>query len=221
MGQPRMNPEMPLFEKADQRDVRRGGPDSRQDSSPRTCPCRTRGRRAAREAAEQTPTSRRQRKTTTKADGCQGRRDKARRSEGRRREAGKPRRPRPSRRSTSSWSAISTACTGRFLHCEPAARIPTRSSNFDFDNVPFVLNVLDVLAGDKRFVDIRTRPPVAPHADQDQRRHRKRPQGSRQGSREVLKDFENGESRRKKDFDDQMAELDQATRGQPATGRHR
>ncbi len=32
--------------------------------------------------------------------------------------------------------------------------------DFKFDNVPFVLNVLDVLAGDQRFVDIRTRRPA-------------------------------------------------------------
>ena len=36
---------------------------------------------------------------------------------------------------------------------------PNDELDFHFDNVPFVLNVLDVLAGDERFVKIRTRRP--------------------------------------------------------------
>ncbi len=35
--------------------------------------------------------------------------------------------------------------------------VPGQGIHFDFDNVPFVLNVLDVLAGEERFLDIRKR----------------------------------------------------------------
>ncbi len=37
---------------------------------------------------------------------------------------------------------------------------PDDEVDFHFDNVPFVLNVLDTLAGDDRFVEIRTRRPA-------------------------------------------------------------
>jgi len=36
---------------------------------------------------------------------------------------------------------------------------PNRDINFRFDNVPFVLNVIDAVAGDERFLEIRTRKP--------------------------------------------------------------
>jgi ABC-2 type transport system permease protein len=36
---------------------------------------------------------------------------------------------------------------------------PNTEINFRFDNVPFVLNVIDAVAGDTRFLDIRTRKP--------------------------------------------------------------
>ena len=46
--------------------------------------------------------------------------------------------------------------------------------NFQFDNVTFVLNVLDKLAGDERFIDIRKRRPHASHADAHRRRNSSR-----------------------------------------------
>jgi len=36
---------------------------------------------------------------------------------------------------------------------------PNADANFRFDNVPFVLNVIDAVAGDERFLEIRTRKP--------------------------------------------------------------
>ncbi|MCC7086243.1 MAG: Gldg family protein [Pirellulales bacterium] len=41
-----------------------------------------------------------------------------------------------------------------------ARRMPDNPYQFESDNVPFVLNVLDVLAGDMRFVDLRNRRPL-------------------------------------------------------------
>ncbi|REK11397.1 MAG: ABC transporter [Planctomycetota bacterium] len=46
---------------------------------------------------------------------------------------------------------------GQFFALRAAG--PNDELDIHFDNVPFVLNVLDVLAGDKRFVEIRTRRP--------------------------------------------------------------
>ena len=48
---------------------------------------------------------------------------------------------------------------GAFFALRARGEDPDEEFEFHFDNVPFVLNVLDVLADDKRFVDIRTRRP--------------------------------------------------------------
>jgi ABC-type uncharacterized transport system involved in gliding motility auxiliary subunit len=49
---------------------------------------------------------------------------------------------------------------GQFFALRARGADPDDELDFHFDNVPFVLNVLDVLAGDKRFVEIRTRRPA-------------------------------------------------------------
>lgn len=48
---------------------------------------------------------------------------------------------------------------GEFFNLRSRGTSPTDEIEFQFDNVPFVLNVLDVLAEDDRFVEIRTRRP--------------------------------------------------------------
>ena len=47
-----------------------------------------------------------------------------------------------------------------FFSIRASGRDPDAEFDLNFDNVPFVLNVLDVLAGDDRFVEIRTRRPA-------------------------------------------------------------
>ncbi len=49
---------------------------------------------------------------------------------------------------------------GEFFRLRSRGTDPGDEIDFQFDNVPFVLNVLDVLAGDDRFVEIRTRRPM-------------------------------------------------------------
>ena len=49
---------------------------------------------------------------------------------------------------------------GAFFALRARGDDPEAEFEFNFDNVPFVLNVLDVLAGDDRFVEIRTRRPA-------------------------------------------------------------
>lgn len=47
-----------------------------------------------------------------------------------------------------------------FFTIREQGNMPEFGMNFDFDNVTFVLNVLDALAGDDRFIEIRKRRPV-------------------------------------------------------------
>jgi ABC-2 type transport system permease protein len=46
-----------------------------------------------------------------------------------------------------------------FFRLREQGDIPEAGIRFDFDNVTFVMNVLDELAGDRRFIDIRKRRP--------------------------------------------------------------
>ena len=88
---------------------------------------------------------------------------------------------------------------------------PDEEFSFHFDNVPFVLNVLDVLADDKRFVDIRTRRPshrTLTKINEVTESARKEADRARE---KYLKDFDTARSKAQKDFDDQMAELAKRT----------
>ncbi len=84
---------------------------------------------------------------------------------------------------------------------------PDSEFEFHFDNVPFVLNVIDVLADDQRFVDIRTRRPAhrtlakvneateAARNDADRARDK------------FSKDFEKARAEAQKKFDAQIDDL--------------
>jgi len=49
--------------------------------------------------------------------------------------------------------------TWQFFRLREVGEVPDAGVRFDFDNVTFVLNVLDTLAGDDRFIEIRKRRP--------------------------------------------------------------
>ena len=96
---------------------------------------------------------------------------------------------------------------GAFFALRARGEDPDEEFAFHFDNVPFVLNVLDVLAGDKRFVEVRTRRPshrtltkinsVTESARKEADKARER----------FVSDFETARAKAQKEFDDQMAEL--------------
>ncbi|MBI3838964.1 MAG: Gldg family protein [Planctomycetia bacterium] len=100
---------------------------------------------------------------------------------------------------------------GAFFALRARGDDPDAEIDFNFDNVPFVLNVLDVLAGDERFVEIRTRRPV--------HRTLKRVSDETEKAREVtdkerekfVKKFEDTRAQAQKAFDDQLAELKKRT----------
>ena len=49
--------------------------------------------------------------------------------------------------------------TDEFFHIREQGEMPERGINFDFDNVTFVLNAIDSLAGEDRFLELRKRRP--------------------------------------------------------------
>ena len=193
MGQPRMNPEMPLLERPTNEQVRAGGPD-RGKLKPENMPMSDKGR-----ADEARP--RRRRPTTASRQGrpSQGRRqaddaaaDKA--------TDPKPR-PTPRSRSRAAKAEPEINVVAGRRHRLPVRRVlqpagPRRGSR-DGIRVPFRQRAVRAQrarhAGRRRAV--RRHPhaaAVAPHVDEGQRSHRKRPQGGRPRAREVQQGLRDG-----------------------------
>ncbi len=78
---------------------------------------------------------------------------------------------------------------------------------FNFDNVPFVLNVLDVLAGDERFVDIRTRRPSHRTLSKISKVTEAAREESDKLRKKFVDNFEKERDKAQKAFDDTIAEL--------------
>ena len=62
-------------------------------------------------------------------------------------------------RSTWSWRPTSTCSVRCSSNWREQGDVPELGIHFEFDNVTFVLNALDALAGDNRFIAIRSRRP--------------------------------------------------------------
>jgi ABC-2 type transport system permease protein len=96
---------------------------------------------------------------------------------------------------------------GAFFALRARGEDPDEEFTFHFDNVPFVLNTLDLLAGDERFIDIRTRRPehrTLTKVNSATESARKQADKARD---DYLKDFETARAKAQKEFDDQMAAL--------------
>jgi ABC-2 type transport system permease protein len=96
---------------------------------------------------------------------------------------------------------------GAFFQLRARGDEPEDEFDFHFDNVPFVLNVLDVLAGDERFVGIRTRRPshrTLTKVSDSTDKFRKHADEVRE---KYLKDFEQARTKAQKEFDDKMTAL--------------
>ncbi|MEX0677162.1 MAG: Gldg family protein [Pirellulales bacterium] len=96
---------------------------------------------------------------------------------------------------------------GQFFALRARGGDPSDEFDFHFDNVPFVLNVLDVLAGDHRFVEIRTRRPAhrpltkvfdATQAARDK---------SDKAREKYQQDFENARIKAQAEFEAHIAEM--------------
>ncbi len=90
---------------------------------------------------------------------------------------------------------------------------PDEEFEFHFDNVPFVLNVLDTLAGDERFVAIRTRRPshrVLTSVNEATQAAKEEADRQRE---KFTKKYEETIAKAQKDFDEKIAEMQKSQGG--------
>ena len=100
---------------------------------------------------------------------------------------------------------------GAFFQLRARGDDPESEFEFNFDNVPFVLNVLDVLAGDERFVDIRTRRPAHRTLTKVNMATEKAKEQADKAREQYVKSFDKEKAKAQKAFDDQIAELKKRT----------
>jgi ABC-2 type transport system permease protein len=96
---------------------------------------------------------------------------------------------------------------GAFFALRARGDDPDEEFSFHFDNVPFVLNVLDTLAGDDRFVDIRTRRQAHRTLTRLSDMTESARRDADKAREEFVKKFETARAKAQKEFDDQLAEL--------------
>ena len=96
---------------------------------------------------------------------------------------------------------------GEFFRLRSRGTDPADEIDFQFDNVPFVLNVLDVLAGDDRFVEIRTRRPVHRSLTQLQQRTESAHAKADKARETFQQEFENARIKAQAAFDQKIQAL--------------
>ncbi len=84
---------------------------------------------------------------------------------------------------------------------------PDDELSFQFDNVPFVLNLLDDLAGDERFIEIRTRRPAHRTLTKVNQATESARRAAEKAREDFARNFEKERAKVQKKFDDEMAAL--------------
>jgi len=97
---------------------------------------------------------------------------------------------------------------GEFFRLRSRGTDPSDEIEFQFDNVPFVLNVLDVLAGDDRFVEIRTRRPTHRSLSKLQEVTEDAREEARKAREKFQQDFENARIRAQAEFDSKIKSIE-------------
>ncbi|HEX3727497.1 MAG TPA: Gldg family protein, partial [Pirellulales bacterium] len=96
---------------------------------------------------------------------------------------------------------------GAFFQLRARGEDPDAEFEFNFDNVPFVLNVLDVLAGDERFVDVRTRRPAHRTLTTVTKETEKSKEQTDKAREKFSSNFDKERAKAQKAFDDSIADL--------------
>jgi ABC-2 type transport system permease protein len=99
--------------------------------------------------------------------------------------------------------------TRMFFQLREQGNAPEAGVHFDFDNVTFVLNVLDELAGEKSFVDIRSRRPKHRTLARIEERTEKAKEAAASAREEYTQKYDDEEKKEQKAFEDKIAELKQ------------
>lgn len=94
-----------------------------------------------------------------------------------------------------------------FFRMREQGENPEGGMRLDFDNVTFVLNILDYLAGDERFIGIRSRRPQHRTLETIERVTEGARKEAEQARRKAEEDFERITAEEQKKFDKQMDEL--------------
>jgi ABC-2 type transport system permease protein len=94
-----------------------------------------------------------------------------------------------------------------FFRIREQGDMPEVGINFNFDNVTFVLNVLDELAGDERFIDIRKRRPIHHTLARIEERTKEAKQKAANEREQFTKDFEVEEQKQQQAIQEKIAEL--------------
>jgi ABC-2 type transport system permease protein len=94
-----------------------------------------------------------------------------------------------------------------FFRLREQGDMPEMGINFNFDNVTFVLNVLDDLAGDQRFIEIRKRRPSHRTLARIEERTKEAKQEAVYAREQFTKDFDAEEQKEQQAILDKIAEL--------------
>jgi ABC-2 type transport system permease protein len=94
-----------------------------------------------------------------------------------------------------------------FFRIREQGDVPEAGIHFDFDNVTFVLNALDELAGDQRFVDIRKRRPVHRTLVRIEERTKAAKDEAVAARERFVKEFDEAEQQEQKQIMDKIEEL--------------
>lgn len=98
---------------------------------------------------------------------------------------------------------------GEFFNLRSRGSSPGDEIEFQFDNVPFVLNVLDVLAQDDRFVEIRTRRPLHRSLHKLQAATAGAQEKAAKAREKFQKDFDDAQLKAQREFEAKIEKLRQ------------
>ena len=108
-----------------------------------------------------------------------------------------------------------------FFRLREQGDMPEVGIHFDFDNVTFVLNVLDELAGDQRFIDIRKRRPSHRTLARIEERTKEAKQEATDAREQFIKDYEAEEQKEQQAIDGQDRRIEEAEERRYAADGHR
>jgi ABC-2 type transport system permease protein len=97
--------------------------------------------------------------------------------------------------------------TREFFRLREQGNIPEMGIHFDFDNVTFVLNALDRLTGDERFIELRSRRPKHRTLKQIDKRTEDAREDAIKAREEFVKEFEDAEKRAQEAMNKELEKL--------------